>query len=207
METNRTFFQLVTVGPISDWFTQTTSPSSMPPFETTSFSTDVIVPQETDEDNSLDRWERPTTKDNGDQFEITDNEIVPNNGRGSRIYDMQRPEEVTSENLWERTEVLAGQSYFWIWIHFTSNWGPIKILIPFLALSSCNSMWSSWFPVCCFPPPPPGLPYEEERWRQLWAGRRQAFQCTVSQSPHQGVLCLTWNNTDLLREVVIPAGA
>lgn len=106
------FFQVATVGPTSDWFTQRASPSSMPPSETTSFSTDIIVPKETDEDNSLDRWERPTSKDNGDKHEIIENEVVPNNGRGSRRYDMERPEEVTSENLWEKTEVLAGKSCF-----------------------------------------------------------------------------------------------
>lgn len=102
------FFQVATVGPTSDWFTQGTSPSSMPP----TFSTDFTLPTATSEDNSLDRWERPTSKDKGDQHEIIENEIVPNVGRGSRIYDMERSEEVTSENLWERTEVLAGKSCF-----------------------------------------------------------------------------------------------
>lgn len=107
------FFQVATVSPTFDWFTQRTSPSSMAPFETTTFRTDSTVPEETDEDNSLDRWERPTSKDNGDQYEIiTENEIVPNNGRGSRIYDKKHPEEVTSESVWERTEVLAGKSCF-----------------------------------------------------------------------------------------------
>lgn len=105
------FFQGATVDPAGDGFVSRTSPSSLPPAETTRFSTDVIVPKETDGDNSLDRWQRPTTKDNGDQYEIIENEIVPGNGRGSRIYD-GRPEEVTSENLWERTEVLAGKSGF-----------------------------------------------------------------------------------------------
>lgn len=74
----------------------------------------MIVPKETDEDNSLYRWERPTSKDNGDQHEIIENEIVPNSGRGSRIYDKERPEKVTSQNLWERTDVLAGKSCFWL---------------------------------------------------------------------------------------------
>lgn len=106
------FFQVATVGPTSDWVTQGTSPSSMPPFETTTVSTDFTLPTVTSEDNSLDRWERPASKDKGDQHEIIENEIVPNVGRGSRIYDMERPEEVTSENMWERTEVLAGKSCF-----------------------------------------------------------------------------------------------
>lgn len=106
------FFQVLTVGPTSDWFSQRTSRSSLTPFKTTSFSTDVTVPKETDEDNSLDRWERPTSKDSGDQSEIIENEIMHNNGQGSRLYDRERPEKVTSENLWERTEVLAGKSCF-----------------------------------------------------------------------------------------------
>lgn len=106
------FFQVATVDPAGERFVRRTSPSSPPPTKTTRFSTDVIVPKETDGDNSLDRWQRPTSKDNGDQYEIIENEIVPGVGRGSRIYDNGRPEEVTSENLWERTEVLAGKSHF-----------------------------------------------------------------------------------------------
>lgn len=102
------FFQVATVGPTSDWFTQRASPSSVPPFKSTSFSTDI---KETDEDNSLDRGERPTSKDVEDQYDIIENEIVQTSGRG-RIYGKGRPEEVTSENLWERTEVLAGKSPF-----------------------------------------------------------------------------------------------
>ncbi|TNN02366.1 syndecan-2-like isoform X1 [Takifugu flavidus] len=98
--------EVATVDPAADRFVRT-SPSSPPPAETTRFSTDVIVPEETDGDNSLDRWQLPTPKDDGDQHKHIENEIVPSNGRGSRIYDSQRPEEVTSENLWERTEVLA----------------------------------------------------------------------------------------------------
>lgn len=105
------FFQVTTVDPAAERFVRT-SPSSLPPAETTRFSTDVIVPKETDGDNSLDRWQWPTSKDNGNQYEIIENEIVPSNGRGSRIYDKERSEEVTSENLWERTEVLAGKSGF-----------------------------------------------------------------------------------------------
>lgn len=104
-------FQVVAVDPTTDWFSQRTSPSSPPPVDTTRFSRDVIVTKDTDGDNSLDRWDRPTPKYNEDQYDIIENEIVPSNGRGSRIYD-KRPEEVISENLWERTEVLAGESGF-----------------------------------------------------------------------------------------------
>lgn len=111
LEPMRVFFQVTTVDPAADRFVRT-SPSSPPPAETTRFSTDVIVPEETDGDNSLDRWQLPTPKDDGDQHKHIENEIVPSNGQGSRIYDSQRPEEVTSENLWERTEVLAGESGF-----------------------------------------------------------------------------------------------
>ncbi|CAG00013.1 unnamed protein product [Tetraodon nigroviridis] len=92
------------VGPTLDWFTQRTSPSSAPPFESTSLSTGI---KEANEDNSLDRWERPTPTDIEDQHEIIENEIVPNTGRGSGRYGNRRAEGVTSENLWERTEVLA----------------------------------------------------------------------------------------------------
>uniref|UniRef100_H3BXC2 Syndecan n=1 Tax=Tetraodon nigroviridis TaxID=99883 RepID=H3BXC2_TETNG len=81
-----------------------TSPSSAPPFESTSLSTGI---KEANEDNSLDRWERPTPTDIEDQHEIIENEIVPNTGRGSGRYGNRRAEGVTSENLWERTEVLA----------------------------------------------------------------------------------------------------
>ncbi|KAK7887226.1 hypothetical protein WMY93_026847 [Mugilogobius chulae] len=42
----------------------------------------------------------PTASDN-------DEEIVAKDGRGSRIYEMDSPKEVMSENLWERTDVLA----------------------------------------------------------------------------------------------------
>lgn len=188
------FFQVVTVGPAADRFT----PSTMSPFETTRFSTDIIAPKETDGDNSLDRWERTTSKANDNRYEIIENEIVYRDGRGSRMYDKGHADEVTSENLWERTEVLAGKSKFLIghkdfgWINFLLSVGPKEILIQFLALSSCNSLWSGWIPLCRFPPPPPGLPHEEEGWRQLWPGGHQTFQCTVSQSPHQGVLRLSW---------------
>lgn len=108
------FSQVATVGPAADKFTRRTSPSSTPPIETTRFSTDIIAPKETDGDNSLDRWERTTFKANDNRYEIIENEIVPSNGRGSRMYDKGHPKEVTSENLWERTEVLAGKSKFLI---------------------------------------------------------------------------------------------
>ncbi|KAM6995345.1 uncharacterized protein LKV04_007574 [Tautogolabrus adspersus] len=101
------------VGPTADWFTQDTSPSSTsrPPSDTTStkFSIDISVSNGTPEDNSLDSLDVSTTKGSKDEVRLreNDNEIVAEDGRGSRIYEMDSPEEVTSENLWERTEVLA----------------------------------------------------------------------------------------------------
>ncbi|XP_051262496.1 syndecan-2 [Dicentrarchus labrax] len=99
------------IGPTADWFTQKTSVRStrMPPSETTTaeFSTDISVTKDTDEDNSLDRWDATTPKDNGDGFLMSENEILVKNGHGGRLYEMDSPKEVSSENLWERTEVLA----------------------------------------------------------------------------------------------------
>ncbi|XP_073342176.1 uncharacterized protein [Pagrus major] len=96
------------VDPTADWFTQSTT--LMPPSETTQtkFSIDISTTKETDEDNSLDMWDVSTTKNIGDEDSKVDkNENVGKDGRGSRIYEIEPPEEVTSENLWERTEVLA----------------------------------------------------------------------------------------------------
>ncbi|XP_068591402.1 syndecan-2-like [Cebidichthys violaceus] len=91
---------------------ESTSPSSttMHPSETTATKsgTDITVINHTDKDNSLDRWDVSTPKNRGDEVLIkqVENEILPENGRG-RKYEMAAPEEVTSENIWERTEVLA----------------------------------------------------------------------------------------------------
>ncbi|AWO96875.1 putative syndecan-2-like [Scophthalmus maximus] len=104
--------EVLGTGPIFDRFTERPSPSSpnVPPSETTTakFSIDISVTKDTDEDNSLDRWGISTPKDEGENFlgkEELGNEIRTNGQ--SRINDMDSPEEVTSENLWERTEVLA----------------------------------------------------------------------------------------------------
>ncbi|XP_077577116.1 uncharacterized protein LOC144199389 [Stigmatopora nigra] len=83
-------------GPTADWFTDAPTPSS----------TFVDVKREPDEDNSLDRWDDSSaTKDGGDKDvnEVETNEILI--GRGSRLFDS--PNDVTSESMWERTEVLA----------------------------------------------------------------------------------------------------
>ncbi|XP_034083619.1 syndecan-2-B-like [Gymnodraco acuticeps] len=98
-------------GPTADWFTQMTSSTNMPTTKNTDteFGMDITVIKDISEDNSLDSLDDSATKNRDDEVLIgqDENEIVPNNGRGSRMYDMEAPEEVTSENMWERTEVLA----------------------------------------------------------------------------------------------------
>ncbi|XP_044063876.1 syndecan-2-like isoform X2 [Siniperca chuatsi] len=100
-------------GPTADWFTQSTSlrSTSKPPSETTAttFGKDISVTKDTDKDKSLDRWDVPTPKDSGDEVPIKkgENDVLAKDGRGSRIYEMDSTKEMTSENLWERTEVLA----------------------------------------------------------------------------------------------------
>ncbi|XP_070692062.1 syndecan-2-like [Pempheris klunzingeri] len=98
--------EVAPIGPTADWFTQSTSPSET---TATEFGIDISATKDADEDNSLDWWDVSTPKDSGVNIQIQeiDNEIVAEDGRGSRIYEMDSPEEVTSENLWERTEVLA----------------------------------------------------------------------------------------------------
>lgn len=90
----------VGTGPTADRFPQSTS---LPPIETTStFSL-------AEEDNSLDGFGILKTNegDKKDLMEENGNEIVAVDGRGSRMFDVESPEEVTSENMWERTDVLA----------------------------------------------------------------------------------------------------
>ncbi|XP_069549354.1 syndecan-2-like [Brachyistius frenatus] len=98
------------IDPTVDWFTQSTSPSStnMPPNGTTAgeFSMDITVTEYTDEDNSVDRWNVAPTKEDV-LIKRVENEILAKGGRGSRLHELHSPEEWTSENLWERTEVLA----------------------------------------------------------------------------------------------------
>ncbi|XP_057691059.1 syndecan-4-like [Corythoichthys intestinalis] len=85
-------------GPTADWFTNAPSPSS------TSVSKKMREP---DEDNSLERWDNSFATKDGDKDEVKD-EVLTNEilvSRGSRRYDS--PDDVTSESMWERTEVLA----------------------------------------------------------------------------------------------------
>lgn len=99
------------IGPTADWFThRTTMTHSTPPSETTRVSVDD---KGSEEDNSLDEKDVPTSTTIEDvNLNENENEIVPIDGRGSRFHNMGKPEEVTSENLWERTEVLAGKDEF-----------------------------------------------------------------------------------------------
>lgn len=84
----------------------------MPPSETTKVSIDISVAKEADEDNRLDRIDVTETKSSGDEVQIKEDDVLLEGGRDSRIYDVDSPKEVTSENLWERTEVLAGEAVF-----------------------------------------------------------------------------------------------
>ncbi|XP_029307983.1 LOW QUALITY PROTEIN: syndecan-2-like [Cottoperca gobio] len=100
-------------GPTADLFTQNTSASStsMPPTKTTANKSgiDITVIKDTDEDNSLDRWDVSTPKTRGGEVQIeeVENDLLAKHGQGSRMYEVDSPEEVTTENMWERTEVLA----------------------------------------------------------------------------------------------------
>ncbi|XP_034729331.1 syndecan-2-like isoform X2 [Etheostoma cragini] len=95
-------------GTTADWFSQ--SSTSRPTSETiaTKFGIEITVINDPVEDNSLDRWDVSTPNNREDNVLIAEveNEIKATNGR-SRIYEMDSPAEVTSENMWERTEVLA----------------------------------------------------------------------------------------------------
>ncbi|KAM7420448.1 hypothetical protein PAMA_014933 [Pampus argenteus] len=84
--------------PTDDWFPRGTSPSStdMPPSETTAteFSTDVSL----------------TTDANKDKIKPTVNveeNVETNSPVDSRIHAPPVPEQVSSESMWERTDVLA----------------------------------------------------------------------------------------------------
>ncbi|KAM3614720.1 uncharacterized protein V6R79_018473 [Siganus canaliculatus] len=105
--------EVETVGPTADWFSQSTVVDTTvePPSETTpsKFSPDTSISKDDDEDNSLEKWSISTTTEDEVEVEVTEveNEIVARDGRRNSQLDVSSPEEVTSENLWERTEVLA----------------------------------------------------------------------------------------------------
>ncbi|XP_068615450.1 syndecan-1-like [Brachionichthys hirsutus] len=103
--------KVASVDPTTDWFTHATSHVTVPPSEstTTESTVDNGVNHDTDEDNSLYGWNEAAPENAGDMVpeEEIDNEIVAIDGKGSRIFEMESPNDVTSENLWERREVLA----------------------------------------------------------------------------------------------------
>lgn len=118
-------FQIPGLSPTADWFTSSASPDSatLPPSKTPTIksSTDVGLNKDT-MDNSLpeDNSEGRIVKNSGDELlteGVQDNKIAKD-GQGSRLYEMDDPEQVTSENLWERTEVLAGKDG----AEFLSTW-------------------------------------------------------------------------------------
>ncbi|XP_034553017.1 syndecan-2-like [Notolabrus celidotus] len=100
------------ISPTADFSTLNTSPSptSTPLRDTTSTKLGIEISVSTDAgDNSLDNLDvsSPKGSEDVDKTKEEDNEIVAKDGRGSRMYDMDAAEEVSSENMWERTEVLA----------------------------------------------------------------------------------------------------
>lgn len=91
------------VDPTADWFTSTL------PSETTKFGS-----EDSEEYNSLDERDFTTAKTNQEDFmkeKDFSNEILNEYGRGSRMINTESSTDVTSENLWERTEVLAGKHF------------------------------------------------------------------------------------------------
>lgn len=88
--------EVVDLGPTVDRATQATSP--VPPSSSTAM--DNRVESGIDETVIRNDFDIPETG--------IENEIQIRDGRsGGMIYDIDTPKEVTSENLWERTEVLA----------------------------------------------------------------------------------------------------
>lgn len=98
------FFQGENVEPPADWFTE--EPTQ--PTETSRTTPGTV--EEVDENNSLDEGAAPTAGaedvlPTGD----LENEIVAVGGRGRMNLGRAIGDEVTSENMWERQEVLAGE--------------------------------------------------------------------------------------------------
>nr|XP_040020300.1 syndecan-2-B-like isoform X1 [Gasterosteus aculeatus aculeatus] len=86
---------------------QSTSSATIPPGDTSPTKFGITVVDHAD--NSLDTWNVSPTKNRGDEIQIkrVENEIFAENGRNGRMFEVDTPEEVTSENTWERTDVLA----------------------------------------------------------------------------------------------------
>ncbi|XP_071381576.1 syndecan-2-like [Centroberyx affinis] len=101
------------IGPTSE-FIDSTSPSStnLPPSETTATKHNVDISLTKDTSDGIlpeDSWDDLTAEDGRDEVLSKEgrDESIAKDGRGSKVYELDAPEEVTSENLWERTEVLA----------------------------------------------------------------------------------------------------
>ncbi|KAM6909696.1 uncharacterized protein FYW49_011712 [Xenentodon cancila] len=75
-------------------------PSNEPLDEATTQFMDISVSKN---DNTVDDWNDETSKDLTNEVE---KDIIADGGRGGRLHKAN-PQEVTSENMWERTEVLA----------------------------------------------------------------------------------------------------
>uniref|UniRef100_A0A3P8TRT1 Syndecan n=1 Tax=Amphiprion percula TaxID=161767 RepID=A0A3P8TRT1_AMPPE len=90
------------IGPTADWFAH--DPTATPPSETTTaeLSTDVTATEDADED----KWDNTLPVDEDLNRMVVD-DVYAIGGRDSRRNEINSAEEVTSENLWERTEVLA----------------------------------------------------------------------------------------------------
>ena len=91
-------------------------PSNVPLIETTmaEFSTDIPVTKYVNEDESLDIWNGVTPKEDV-LNEVVEKDVFVKVDRDSKFHEIGTHEEVTSENMWERTEVLAGEdSFFWV---------------------------------------------------------------------------------------------
>ncbi|XP_028327426.1 syndecan-2-B-like [Gouania willdenowi] len=69
-------------------------------------TTTASVTLEPNADNSLDRWNVAPTKEEI-LIKQVDNDIETRAEQGGRLLNMAHEKDVTSENLWERTEVLA----------------------------------------------------------------------------------------------------
>lgn len=105
-------FLQVPGGTADSWFIHTTSfPSTSPPSSestATELSIDITVTKDADKDSNLDH---STDEIENEIVKEDVNEVLTINDRG-RKYDLADPEQVTSENMWERTEVLAGEDRF-----------------------------------------------------------------------------------------------
>lgn len=102
--------------PTADWFSHTTDRSytSSSPSESTSNKViiDIIVPEDAkDIILTEDTQNAVIVKEAGNEVLTKEgrDDALAKGGHGGKLSHVDSPEEVTSENLWERTEVLAGK--------------------------------------------------------------------------------------------------